>query len=271
MNDDFLKKHQIRPTTDFVESLHETLEIRDQRTFNMFTNKMRPALLTLTILLGVGLLSFAFSPSVRAALQSIFTYNGVEITVDDGTGLLTATGNTEAIVSQTDHSIMIQGIDSNEIVGMSIPAIEETPISIDELATIAPDFVLPTNLPAGYELNPEAYIFGDTDVVSVNWTNAAGETISYNWGELSFPDELTQELAQFEGDDIVVVTGATDLSELPPEVAAKLAEHAQPYKIVPDLNGGELAILNDEQDGVAYQISATDTTLGETVLRAIAP
>ncbi|HFC12133.1 MAG TPA: hypothetical protein ENJ56_04760 [Anaerolineae bacterium] len=254
MNDDFLKKHRVRPNPHFVESLYQTLETKNKRTFSMFsTNKMRPAFFALAIFLGVGLLTLAVSPTARAAIEALFTFNGVEVTVDDNTGNIVATGNTDAIIDQTDHSILIQSADPNEMMGMSVDALEIAPVDSSELATLAPDFVLPTHLPAGYTLDDEAFV--SDGVVSVSWTNSAGDTIHYNWGNPPLPDDL----ALPEG-AIVVTDSSADFPSI------------DPYTVIPNFTGdGEMAVLAGEQDGVAYSILATDTSLGEAVLQAIVP
>ncbi|MGB1252288.1 MAG: hypothetical protein ACPG8W_16840 [Candidatus Promineifilaceae bacterium] len=266
MNDDFLKKHRIRPNSDLVDSITDRLETQQTRRTDMFANKLRPTLLTLAAFIGLFALTFAFSPAVRAAVQSMFTFNGVEVSVDEATGELVASGNTGAIVYQDANNIMVQGEDENEMQGISVFASNESAVDVAEIPTIAPDFVMPTNLPAGYELEPQAILFDDT--VAVTWTNADGDFLSYHWGEMPTPDDIS-----FLGDaEVINLTGGEiDLEGVPAEMIEHMEAMMQPYQILPGFDGNDIAILSGESDGVPFQITASDTTLTEVDLQAIAP
>ena len=282
MNDDFLKKHRIRPNSDLVDSISERLETNDLRRTDMFANKLRPTILTFVALIGVFALTFAFSPAVRAAVQSLFTFNGVEVSVDEESGELIVSGNTDAILYQDENSVMIAGEDGTEMAGMSIVNVVETPINVDDIPSQFPEFVMPTNLPAGYELQPEAITFDG--MVSVTWENAEGDWISYMWGEMMMPDMPSMELP--EGAELVDVLGGDvdmdeavmiditdediDLSELPAEFAEEISSLMQPYQIVPSPEG-DIALLMSESNGVSVQVSASDTSLTEAELQSIIP
>ncbi len=45
----------------------------------------------------------------------------------------------------------------------------------------------------------------------------------------------------------------------------------QPFQLMPDPDGNMIAVLNGVKDGVPYNISATDSSMTETELRAIVP
>lgn len=271
MNDDFLKKHRVRPNPHFVESLYQSIENPAPRRLTMFTNKLfaqpktRTAVLSLFSLLIIAVLTFAISPSARAAVESLLSFNGVEVTVDEETGGLRAEGNSEAIVFQDDNMVFVESEDGSMAVGVTHGEREPQLIQVEEVAATYPNFELPTNLPAGYTLEPNADIlFGR--IVSVRWHNEVGDTITYWSGTTparSLPAISAEEAAPIAEEAAPANTSSAE--------ASQMASHIEPFQIMSGSDGADVAILRRWHNGMLIQIIATDTTLSEETLATIIP
>ncbi|MCA9967547.1 MAG: hypothetical protein KC423_25030 [Anaerolineales bacterium] len=217
------------------------------------TNKLRAAFMLPLAVLIAAFLTLAISPTARAAVQSLFSFNGVEVTIDPETGKLRAEGNSDAILYQDDQSVFIMGEDGKSGVGISqaesTVALEVVPVA--EVAQTVPDFVLPTNIPAGYEMATEAAVADG--VVVIDWHNEAGDTITYQWGTPPVPDNA--------GDQKMLEA-----------LNAEVVEVAPPgYQQATGMDGTELGLYNGESNGVPVQIITTDTSLTAEILQAMIP
>ncbi len=252
----------------------------------MFTRKMRPAYQVMAILIGVLLVSAVVSSDVRAIVKSLFTFNGVEIMLDDSANELSAEGNEEAIIYQDGQEVIIQGIDKEgaeadwllQVVvapdtgkidkaignldedGNFIPKETEKDeaddkekdefiekIPVSDLDTRLPDFKLPTEVPDGYTLNPWAYILPkNSDSVVLSWAHPAQADIKYIWGEHAL--KVQQML------------GTADLSE-----AFTIVTFEKEEKTITWL------VFQGETEGTPFIIVATDSTLTEDQLRDMVP
>lgn len=140
--------------------------------------RFRPVLLVTLALLLAAALTFAFSPSARAAVQDIFSFNGVHVSIDEDTGKLVTSGNTDAIIEQGDNYVAIQGEDGSAAGVVVAGSLAGEQVTISELLSRYPDLTLP-NVPAGYTLDDRAMIMEDGSL-AVSWTNAAGYVINYS-------------------------------------------------------------------------------------------
>lgn len=176
MNDDFIKRHWRRPDPKFVDRLSIKLNSTPQRSIPMSTRILRPALLVTLALFMAAALTLTFSPAARAAVQAIFTFNGVTVSIDDDTGKLVTSGNPDAIVHQSDNSVTIQGEDGS-MAGVVMSDLSVEMLAVAELLERYPDLVLP-DVPQGYTLAPEGKLSNDA-TLTFTWTNAEGQMISY--------------------------------------------------------------------------------------------
>ncbi|WP_420628451.1 hypothetical protein [Candidatus Leptofilum sp.] len=221
-------------------------------------NMLRPAFLLPLAILIVSFLTLAISPTARAAVQSLLSFNGVEVTVDPETGGLRAEGNSEAIIYQDDNTVFVVSEDGSTAVGVSHGEREPQLMLLDEVAAAFPDFELPTNLPDGYTLEPNADIlFGK--IVTVRWRNEAGDTITYWWGTAPAQPELASSAEEAAPVEITA------------ENAQQMTSRMEPYQIMQGPDGSEIAVLRSEEDGALVQVIATDTALSVETLQAIIP
>jgi hypothetical protein len=147
MNDDFLKRHWRRPDPKFVDRLSIQLNSTPQRSIPMSTRILRPALLVTLALFLAAALTLTFSPAARAAVQAIFIFNGVTVSIDDETGNLVTSGNPDAIVHQSVNSVTIQGEDGS-MAGVVMSDLSGEMLAVAELLERFPDLVLP-DVPEG--------------------------------------------------------------------------------------------------------------------------
>jgi len=267
MNDNFLKKHRVRPNPHFVESLYQSLENPKPRSLTMLTNKLfapnklRAAFMLPLALLLAAFLTLAISPAARAAVQSLFSFNGVEVTLDPETGKLRTDGNSEAILYQDDNSVFIKGEDGQTAVGVSVSAVDpnEKTISVADLSQTYPDLVLPTNVPAGYEMDTQATVIEGMIVLS--WRNEAGHTLTYQWGTQPAPTDPALDEQALAALGAEIVDGAS----------AEIGGFMEPYQLMPGPDGSQLALYNSESNGVPVLIVATDASLTAETLQAMVP
>ena len=83
MNDDFIIRHKQRPDPKFVERLYQTINSTSPRSNPMYK---RPIFMAAIVLLLAAVLIFSFSPTARAAVEALLTFNGVTVSVDEETG-----------------------------------------------------------------------------------------------------------------------------------------------------------------------------------------
>ena len=251
----------------------------------MTISRLRFAFLALILFLALGMLAFAFSPTVRAAVQAMFSFNGVEIYTDRETGKLSVGGNTDAVIFENGDVVMIEGElgeitvesangeisdellaqileesaeDPSGRVGLTIFGGDKAPdkITFEEAQRIMPTFEIPSVVPKGYELEP--YVLQTSDQgVAVVWYNAEWETISYLFGQVDPPELTEEEKRQFETQGISWEEFSFDYS--PPEG----------FNIHTGIPGATLAGTTD--DGISYVITTNDDDLTEAGMRAMAP
>lgn len=217
----------------------------------MFTTKMRPVLLSLVALLIIGGLTIAVSPTVRAGLLSLFTLNGVEVSMNEDTGELVVEGDPDAILYDDGETVMIDGGDES-IVYVDSEMAKPDLLSVDDLAEFYPDFVVPTDLPDGYEIIPMVFLDPHDDSVGVGWQHGAGNQITYQWDmdrdAYPTPSPTVAAAAAEAGVDVT-------------------KEHEYGF-----FEKADMLILNDvTEDGIEYLIIASDVTLTEADLRALLP
>ncbi|MCA9996277.1 MAG: hypothetical protein KDE56_11050 [Anaerolineales bacterium] len=223
------------------------------------TNKLRAAFMLPLALLLAAFLALAISPAARAAVQSLFSFNGVEVTVDPETGKLRADGNSEAILYQDDNAVFIMGEDGQTAVGVSQSTAEvnEEMIPVPDLAQTYPDFVLPTNVPTGYQMDTQATVI--EGMIVLNWRNEAGHTLTYQWGTQPAPTDLALDEQALAALGAEIVDGASAEGFM------------EPYQLMPGPDGSQLALYNSESNGVPVLIVATDTSLTAETLQAMVP
>ncbi len=146
---------------------------------------LRPALLVTLALMLVATLTLTFSPTARAAIQGFFTFNGVTVGVDEETGKLVTSGNTNAIIQQTDHEVTIQG-ENGEIAGAGVAKAQMVGemVNVSDLLSRYPDLTLPT-VPSGYTLQPQGQLMTDGSLV-FTWTDPDGPIITYQRSSNAF-------------------------------------------------------------------------------------
>ncbi len=144
----------------------------------MFKRILHPALLVILALMVVTILTLAFSPTARAAIQGFFTFNGVTVSVDEQTGKLVTSGNTDAIIQQTDHEVTIQG-ENGEVAGAGIAQAQMVGemVNVSDLLNLYPDLTLPS-VPSSYTLEPQGQLLTDGNML-FTWTAPPGYVITY--------------------------------------------------------------------------------------------
>ncbi len=264
MNDDFLKRHWQRPDPKFVDRLFIQLNSTPKRSIPMSTRILRPALLAMLALFLAAGLTMAFSPAARAAVQAIFSFNGVTVSIDDETGELVASGNTDAIVQQSADSITIQGEDGS-MAGVVVADISLEILDVTELLVRYPDLVLP-DVPQGYTLAPQGQL-SDDGALSFTWTNAAGQMINY----LRSPN-LPEN---------VIITGLVGGEPAAGSTAYPAVGVIGATGPAPEFPQGDLEMLSAgtdlhagytwESDGYLHILSTSDPELSESDLQAMLP
>ncbi len=250
----------------------------------MFRRTMRYAILAVLALALAAALTFTFSPAARAAVQSIFSFNGVDVAVDDSTGKLVTSGNTGAIIQQDDHSVVIQG-QNGEIAGMAV-APKAQAVDASQILSQYPELVLPA-VPAGYTLEAQGQLFEDGSLI-LTWKDVAGNTITYQRTRPilvsvgSGPDGQVppgSEPGQVITDTTQIVSG--NAGGVLPE--AGLAVSGGDTVITSTLteNGPQTAVsfgqttpgavYTWEADGYAYMLAASDASLTQADLQAMLP
>lgn len=154
----------------------------------MFFRKHRSFLNITASLLITSILVFVFSPAARAALETIFNFNGVNVSVNMDTNQLIVSGNLDAVVEQTDHSVTIMGENGEEGgAGIAVAQAVEL-VNVTDLLSNHPDLILP-NVPTVYELDPQGESAGED--LKFTWRDPAGHMIIYSLSRLSIQEGAT--------------------------------------------------------------------------------
>ena len=252
MNNNFLNEHNKKPDPAFVDNLYQQLEKRGQRVQQKRkTSRHLIAGLTICLLVLFGLA--AFSPTARAAIQEfLLSFNGVDVYRNTETGKLEAEGNLEAVVIQEDHMIGIESDDGRELEVVAEVEVQASEMPLDKLLALYPDFVIPTNLPEGYSLNPSGFYMSDDHGFEIVWTHPNGEDISLTRTKMMRPDLPEPE----EGEVVEVVVSM----ETGYEVRSSSTDD------------DEFAVYTwtDSDYNFHYMLTASDETISEEVLAAIA-
>jgi hypothetical protein len=265
MNDDFIKRYRQRPDPHFVEGLYQQLNstITPQRSYSMSKRILRPALLLTLALLLAAALTFTFSPSARAAIQSFFTFNGVSVGVDDLTGKLVTSGNKDAIVEQSDHEVTIKG-KNGDIAMAGVAQINGRPMDVSKMLSQYPDLTLPS-VPSTYTLQPQGQVMIDGSLV-FTWSDAAGHFITYQRG----PDPL-HSIGPVEGlnlgDKAITVPsdGQVVSSTLNVESSTSSAGVANGATPLP------LTTYSWKAGGYSFMLGTSDPSLSKADLQAMMP
>ncbi len=196
MNDEFLKKHNVRPDAEFVEQLYQDLEKSEQRTLSRFfrPDKFNLWLKSATVmaLLLIGFIVFTTvtntnildvvqswrNPEIAELVSVSDTNEGIEPAV---VKIKTEVSETLPISSQTGDS---QG--------------EFEFLPYDQIPTRYPEFTIPTDVPLGYELIPEgAQLHEDGDIALV-WFKGHENFLSYTYGQaVAFNDQIPDDHAPY--------------------------------------------------------------------------
>jgi hypothetical protein len=243
---------------------------------------LRPALLVILALMLVAMLTFTFSPTARAAIQGFFTFNGVTVGVDDKTGKLVTSGNTDAIISQTDHEVTIQG-ENGEIAGAGVAqaVMDGEMVNVSDLLSRYPDLNLPT-VPSGYTLQPQGQLMTDDSLV-FTWTDPAGQFITYQ--RSSNPLRGLGAVSSFEsmdGTTTLSAEGKMTSSTVTFDQPGPVSNTIETISVTTIASSGGIQEISSvgttasvtyywEFSGYYHLLTATDSRLTETDLQAMRP
>jgi hypothetical protein len=224
----------------------------------MFSHRNRLALLITLALVITAILTFTFSPAVRAAVETILTFNGVTVSVDEDTGKLVVSGNMDAVVEQTDYSVEIKG-ENGDYAGAGIAAAQAVEsVNVSDLLTIHPDLILPT-VPAGYTLQPQVEVAGGS--MTFTWQDSSGHLIFYQ----RILESSMEILGSQEGGSEPPV--ASDGQSTP-----VIQSGTGFISVGGDYNySGPDIVYNWEAGGYFHELTITDTALSEADQQAMLP
>jgi hypothetical protein len=284
MHDDFIKRHRQRPDPKFVERLYHQLNSTPtpQRSFSMSKRILRPALLVTLALMLAAALTLTFSPAARAAIQGFFTFNGVTVGVDDQTGKLVTSGNTNAIIEQTDHEVSIQG-EKGEIAvaGVAQVVMDGEMVDVTDLLSRYPDLTMPV-VPSDYTLQPQGQLMPDGSLV-FTWTDPAGHVITYQRSPNSLQSlSPVRSLGSVDGTTTLPADGQTTSSTVVLGAPSYGSSGAEPESgtIIVSSQGGQLLPSAQstppvtyywEAGGYNHMLLAINTSLSEADLQAMQP
>jgi hypothetical protein len=232
----------------------------------MLNRRNRSVLFIVLALVITAILTFTFLPAVRASVESILTFNGVTVSVDQETGKLVVSGNMDAVVKQTDHYVTIKGENGEEAgAGITAAQVVES-ASVSDLLTSHPDLILPT-VPADYSLQPQVEVVGGS--MTFTWQNSSGHLITYQRSPATF------EGGGMQGSQIVS-------SSEHPNIEQPIASDSQPTPEIHSGNGfisiggkynysGPDITYNWVTGGYFNELIVMDTTLSEAELQAMLP
>ena len=239
MNDEFLKKHRVRPDAEFVEALYENLEQSENRRFRMFSNRPRLRLRSIFastfVLMGLALFVFMASPTAKNKVQSWWQSN-------ENSLIAINSEEFEPVAIGTQISNTPTTINTSQ---PSDPDIGYEYLPYDRLTEKFPEFVLPTDLPEGYQLSPDGAQHWKDGSVAVVWLKEKENFIAYS-----------------HGDNSTINRPGTDLYN----------DHA-PYFYESTAPSGKIDMLNlnGVLDGYFHSISTDDLTLTEELLLSLVP
>jgi len=224
----------------------------------MFNRRNRLALLITLALVLTAILTFTFSPAVRADVESILNFNGVTVSVDPNTGKLLVSGNMDAVIEQTDHTVTIKG-ENGEEAGAGIAAAQAAEsVNVGDLLTSHPDLILPT-VPASYTLQPQVEVAGGS--MTFTWQDSSGHLIFYqrileSSMEILGSQEGSSELpTASDGQSTPVIQSGTGFISVGGEY---------------NYNGPDIT-YNWVAGGYFHELTITDTALSEADQQAMLP
>ena len=242
----------------------------------------RPALLVTLALILAAALTLTFSPAARAAIQGFFTFNGVTVGVDDQTGKLVTSGNTDAIIEQTDHEVAIQGENGEiAVAGVAQVQMDGEMVNVSDLLSRYPDLTLPV-VPSDYALQPRGQLMTDGSLV-FTWTDPAGHVITYQRSTNSLQSlSPVRSFGSADGTttlptDGQVTTSTVGLAELG---SGSTGTESESGTIIVSSQGGQLlpgaqntppVTYNWKAGGYYHMLIATDSSLSEADLQAMQP
>ena len=219
----------------------------------------RPIFMAAIVLLLAAVLIFSFSPTARAAVEALLTFNGVTVSVDEETGKLVVSGNLEAIVEQRDDFVAIQG-ENGEMAGVGMAAAQSVQmVAVSELQSRFPDLNLP-KVPSGYTIDPQAQLTGD-DALLFTWRNANGNIITY---------ERSSNLPQ------AIDVGTGEIVDNPDGVPMGTPRFSSGFISTASSDGSQsesvpMISYDWEADGYYHSLVATGAGLSEADLQAMLP
>ena len=243
---------------------------------------LRPALLVTLALMLAAALTLTFSPAARAAIQGFLTFNGVTVGVDDQTGKLVTSGNTDAIIEQTDHEVTIQG-ENGEIyvAGVAQAVMDGEMVNVSDLLSCYPDLTLPA-IPPSYKLQPQGQLMTNGSLV-FTWTDPAGHVISYQrrtnspqaigsleaMGQVDLAGSLPDDV-QMDSSTSVLGEPGSDSLVAEPE-SGTIIVSSEGGQVLPSAQTAPPVTYRWEAGGYYHMLSATDSSLSEADLQAMQP
>jgi hypothetical protein len=222
-------------------------------------NRRNSAVLLITLALVItAILTFTFSPAVRADVESILNFNGVTVSVDKETGKLLVSGNTDAVVEQTDHSVEIKG-ENGDYAGAGIAAAQVVEsVNVSDLLTSHPDLTLPT-VPASYTLQAQVEVAGGS--MTFTWQDSSGHLIFYQ----RTPESSVEILGSQDGSN--ELPNASDGQTTP------VIQSGTGYISIDGNYKYSGPIINYiwNAGGYFHELTITDTTLSEADQQAMLP
>ena len=242
----------------------------------------RPALLVTLALILAAALTLTFSPAARAAIQGFFTFNGVTVGVDDQTGKLVTSGNTDAIIEQTDHEVAIQGENGEiAVAGVAQVQMDGEMVNVSDLLSRYPDLTLPI-VPSDYALQPQGQLMTDGSLV-FTWTDPAGHVITYQRSTNSLQSlSPVRSFGSADGTTTLPADGQVTTSTVGLAEPSSGSTGTEPESgtIIVSLQGGQLlpgaqntppVTYNWEAGGYYHMLIATDSSLSKADLQAMQP
>jgi hypothetical protein len=243
---------------------------------------LRSALLVILALTLVAVLTLTFSPSARAAIQGFFTFNGVTVGIDEKTGKLVISGNTDAIIQQTDHEVTIQG-ENGEVAGAGIAQaqMDGEMLNVSDLLSRYPDLTLPTS-PYAYTLEPQGQLMTDGSLL-FTWTDLTGHLITYQRSSNSLPElSSVNSSASTDGPITLPSDGQVTSSTVTFDQPGSISNTIETVNVTTIMSSGGVQEIRSEgttatityswqAGGYNHLLTATDSRLTETDLKAMRP
>jgi len=231
----------------------------------MLNRKIQPAFMIALVLILTAVLTFSFSPTVRAAMQAFFTFNGVSVGFDEETGKLVISGNKDAVVEQTDNSVTIKGENGDLAMAGVARALPVKMVDVSDLLKDYPGLVLPT-APAGYNLQPQGQLMDDGSLI-FTWQNAEYHMISYQVSRRSIQDPQLGSL---------VNSGSIELSAIGASTTGTTVKSSGEISPEPVSSNGTtelnpLVTYSWQTGGYYHMLFTSDPNLVEADLKAMQP